>query len=197
VRRIEQAIRRDLIINKRFKAKFNLEGLLRGDSKARAEYFSKALGSGGHAPWMTPQEVRVIEGFNPEPTVGELRDPINMQQPQEQPRALVDDTPRGRAERLVRKEAAAIRKAAQRFAGSADDFRAWARAFYGGHCSSTMETLDIPKEAARAYCAHQRDELLGSDDIEATLADWEERVPGEIAKALGKPAPLPQPETVQ
>ena len=197
VRRIEQAIRRDLILNKRFAAKFNLEGLLRGDSKARAEYFKAALGSGGHAPWLTPQEVRVIEGYNPEPTIGELRDPINMQQPQEQPRALVDDTPRGRAERLVRKEAAAIRKAAQRFAGSADDFRVWARAFYGGHCSSTMETLGISKEAAKAYCKHQRDDLLDSDDIEATLTDWEERVPGEIAKALSKPAPLPQPETVQ
>ena len=195
VKRIEMAIRRDLITNRRFRAKFNLEGLLRGDSKARAEYFAKALGSGGHAPWMTPQEVRVIEGFNPEPAVGELRDPVNMQQPQEPQRALVDDTPRGRAERLVRKETAAIRKAAQRLADKPDAFRLWLASFYGGHCSAAMKTLGIAKEAARAYCNHQRDELLGSDDVEATLDDWEDRIPDEIVAALSER--LPQLETAQ
>ena len=190
VRRIEQAIRRDLILNpRRFVAKFNMDGLLRGNSAARADYFAKALGSGGHEPWMTPQEVRLIEGFNPTPNVGELRPPLNMQQLPEPPRALVDDTPRGRAERLVRKEVAAARKAMLRFAGSRDGFNAWVVAFYGGHVSAVMEILGIAKDPARVYCALQRDQLHGSEDIVTTLNDWQDRVPGEIVAALGSPAP--------
>lgn len=65
VRRIEQAIRRDLIVRKdRFVAKFNMEGLLRGDSAARATYLSKALGAGGSPAWLTQNEARMIEGLN-------------------------------------------------------------------------------------------------------------------------------------
>ena len=65
VKRIEQAIRRDLIVARdRYLAKFNMEGLLRGDSEARSNYFSKALGSGGSPAWMTQNEVRMVEGMN-------------------------------------------------------------------------------------------------------------------------------------
>lgn len=46
-------------------AKFMGQGLLRGSMKDRAEYFSKALGSGGSPAWMTPDEVRSLEELNP------------------------------------------------------------------------------------------------------------------------------------
>lgn len=45
--------------------KFVAAGLLRGASKDRAEYFAKALGSGGSPAWMTQDEVRALEEFNP------------------------------------------------------------------------------------------------------------------------------------
>lgn len=45
--------------------KFNAAGLLRGSTKERGEYFARALGSGGHAAWMTPDEVRALEEMNP------------------------------------------------------------------------------------------------------------------------------------
>lgn len=114
VRRIEQAIRRDLIVAKgAYQAKFNIEALLRGDSKARAEYFSKALGSGGAPPWLTQNEVRIVEGWNPSDdpranalgvgtnprtdkpsaaTVGEGRTGA----PARSPPTPADDTPEGR-----------------------------------------------------------------------------------------------------
>lgn len=193
VRRIEQAIRRDLIVNpRRFQAKFNMDALLRGNAEARANYYSAALGAGGHEPWMSVEEVRINEGMNARPMVGELRAPTNMQdgggasveQLPEPPRALVDNTPDARAERLVRREVAAVRKASMRFAGSPDDLSEWVKAFYGGHVSTVMTLLGWPKEAARVYCAHQRDELLESDDIEATLYAWEDNIPGEIVKAF-------------
>lgn len=40
---------------------YNLEGLLRGDVKARADYYSKAIAG----RWMNPNEVRGLENMNP------------------------------------------------------------------------------------------------------------------------------------
>lgn len=45
--------------------KFVVSGLLRGSAKDRAEYYTRALGSGGHPGWMTPDEVRALEELNP------------------------------------------------------------------------------------------------------------------------------------
>jgi len=45
--------------------KFVANGLLRGSAKDRAEYYARALGSGGHPGWMTPDEVRALEELNP------------------------------------------------------------------------------------------------------------------------------------
>lgn len=46
-------------------AKFIGAGLLRGSMKDRADYFAKALGSGGSPAWMTQDEVRSLEELNP------------------------------------------------------------------------------------------------------------------------------------
>lgn len=45
--------------------KFFPQALMRGDNKARAEYFAKALGSGGAPAWMTQDEVRELDELNP------------------------------------------------------------------------------------------------------------------------------------
>jgi len=44
---------------------FIAQALMRGASKDRAEYFAKALGSGGSPAWLTQDEVRALEEFNP------------------------------------------------------------------------------------------------------------------------------------
>lgn len=69
-RRIEQAIRRDLIEVEldgkvKYKAEFNFDSLLRGNQTARGTYFSQALGSGGSPAWMAVNEVRKLDGLNP------------------------------------------------------------------------------------------------------------------------------------
>ncbi|WP_075216087.1 phage portal protein [Mongoliimonas terrestris] len=59
----EQAIRRTLLVGdekKTFKPKFNEGALLRGSLKDQADFFAKALGSGGHQPWMHVDEVRSL-----------------------------------------------------------------------------------------------------------------------------------------
>jgi HK97 family phage portal protein len=48
-----------------FYFKFNANGLLRGSSKDRGEYYSKALGAGGAPGWMTQDEVRELEELDP------------------------------------------------------------------------------------------------------------------------------------
>lgn len=57
----EQAVARSLLTVRERRdhyAKFNERALLRGSMKDQAEYFAKALGSGGGRAWMTQDEVR-------------------------------------------------------------------------------------------------------------------------------------------
>ncbi|WP_313349797.1 phage portal protein [Paracoccus sp. (in: a-proteobacteria)] len=57
----EQAIRRSALVGgekAELYAKFNDGALLRGSMKDQSEFYAKALGSGGHHPWMAVQEIR-------------------------------------------------------------------------------------------------------------------------------------------
>lgn len=63
----EQACERSLITpdeRKTMYVKFNERALLRGTLKDQAEFFAKALGSGGHSPWMSPNEVRDLQDLS-------------------------------------------------------------------------------------------------------------------------------------
>jgi len=66
---IEQSVNARLLTKKDRAAglysKFVVQGLLRGSTKDRAEYFAKALGAGGSPAWMTQDEVRALEELNP------------------------------------------------------------------------------------------------------------------------------------
>lgn len=66
VERFEQAANRDILGNETG-IRFDLDerNLLRGDFKDQAEYYAKALGSGGTPAWMTQNEIRVEVGLNP------------------------------------------------------------------------------------------------------------------------------------
>lgn len=62
----EQAILRDCLTPEEaaeYHVKFNDGALLRGSKKDQAEYFSRALGSGGGKAWMTQDEVRLLEDY--------------------------------------------------------------------------------------------------------------------------------------
>ncbi|UOK71703.1 phage portal protein [Ancylobacter polymorphus] len=65
--RIEQSIDNDLLDgpeDEQYFASFYMNSLMRGATKDRAEYYSKALGSGGSPAWMTQDEVRYEEELN-------------------------------------------------------------------------------------------------------------------------------------
>lgn len=60
--KIEQSVRKNLISDaekSRYFAEFNVEGLLRADSKARAEFYNSGLNNG----WLTSDEVRAYENL--------------------------------------------------------------------------------------------------------------------------------------
>lgn len=67
--RIEKSADINLLTQKERQAgyyfKHNANALMRGASKDRGEYYARALGSGGHAGWMSPDEVRALEELNP------------------------------------------------------------------------------------------------------------------------------------
>lgn len=62
----EQAVERSLMHpadRRRYRADYDERELLRGTLKDQAEYFAKALGAGGHRPWMEANEVRDLSGL--------------------------------------------------------------------------------------------------------------------------------------
>jgi len=67
LKRIEQAIAKQLLTQedraRGIVVEFNLEGLLRGDSAARSNFYGSALNNG----WMTINEVRALENLPPVP----------------------------------------------------------------------------------------------------------------------------------
>ncbi len=84
--RIEQSANMNLLTSAERKAglyvKFIVNGLMRGAAKDRAEFYAKALGSGGSPAWMTQDEVRELEELNPKGgTADELREPSNIGKP--------------------------------------------------------------------------------------------------------------------
>lgn len=75
--RWEQALSRDLLSDAEqdeYFFEFLIDGLLRGDAKARAEYFKAAILTG----WMSRNEVRVIENLNKADGLDDFLAPLNM-----------------------------------------------------------------------------------------------------------------------
>jgi HK97 family phage portal protein len=84
----EQAIERDLVAEDeapRIYVKLNVSGFLRAAAADRAEYYAKALGSGGSQAWMTPNEVRALDDLPPVPGGDKLPSPSNQPAPSPAP----------------------------------------------------------------------------------------------------------------
>jgi HK97 family phage portal protein len=62
---IEQEINRKFFLRGAKFSEFNAEGLLRGDSKARSDFYRGALGGSAGPGWMTRNEVRRLENMPP------------------------------------------------------------------------------------------------------------------------------------
>lgn len=79
VTRLEQSAERALLgPDEDIDIRHDLKGLMRGAAKDRAEYYAKALGSGGAPAWMTQNEVREDDGLDPLDGGDELPQPTNV-----------------------------------------------------------------------------------------------------------------------
>lgn len=85
----EQALARVLLseserMKEELQFKFNERALLRGTLKDQADFFAKALGAGGHAPWMLQNEVRELSDLprSNDPNADLLRNPMTQKPPE-------------------------------------------------------------------------------------------------------------------
>lgn len=211
-KKIEQAARRDLIVpndqgKRTHEVEFNFDTLLRGNSTARADYLSKALGSGGSPAWMTVNEVRRREGL-PKMAGAEYDKPATGTNPispdgggapgapppaKEKPPAkqkgaeaveksaapvvLLEATA---GELLLAKELKALRKAARKHVGQADVWREYAAVFYGGLVSDVMRRLSVEKSAAKQYCHARVQQCQKAESPQAAIEYLEANGADEI-----------------
>ena len=89
-KRIEVQLERKLFTEKeigQYSIKFDLRGLMRGDSRTRAEYYTSGINAG----WMTPNEARRMEEMKSLPGLDSPRMPMNFVQIDDQGNAKVID----------------------------------------------------------------------------------------------------------
>jgi len=181
--RIEQAIARDLILAPQtYYVEFLFDGLLRGDTLSR--YQAYQIAGGGPAPWMSRSEIRERENLPPRPELDAMLAPLNMTQVtmmaphNAQARALALQA----AARVVRKEEAAVRRAAARCASDQDGWETWLAEFYGRLAAEDLANLNIPPDSARRY-ADGKAERLRTDGVSA-MDEWEPAASEELARLI-------------
>jgi HK97 family phage portal protein len=197
--RWEQAIWRDLVVEKdRYFAKHTLDGLLRGDFEARAKGYALAVQWG----WMTRNEIREKEDMNPLEGLDKPLTPLNMTRrgsdgPEqlappapvlsltdgEHPGALLHLYASDAAARIVRREAAAMAKLADRTAGDKAAWRAGVASFYADQGDHLARDLHIPEYEARRHAQEQALALQAHGP--SAMEDWmTERVAALTAMAV-------------
>ena len=204
----EQAIQRDLILNPRYYAKFNMGALLRGDSAARGALYQSAISYG----WMSPNDARELEDMNPvedgdtyfrpanlvplgqvsvAPSTPATPMPISPSEQKGQDASA--DTARLRllmmatstAERCVRKECAALRRMSERKASQEE-----VTEFYEEHASFVAEVLRIDLNRSRfrymARAAEVADAIFWAEEATEAFGLLVERVQAEEAAELAE-----------
>lgn len=185
IRNIEQAITQHLIVAPQaYFAEFLLESLLRG--KLLDRYHAYAIGR--QWGWLSRNDIRRLENMNPIPGGDDYLSPLNMQQlgSESAPAAALGHYHlllQEAAARVVRKELAAMSRAARRFAGDPDGWRNAVEEFYAEHVEFVRQTLGVPRAAAERYASQQVRELLQRGA--AAMDDWEiRRVADLVALAM-------------
>lgn len=170
-----QAISRDLILAPQtYFVEFLVAGLLRGDLKSRYDAYAIAIDKG----WYNVNEVRKLENENSIGPDGDVyRTPAAAAQPGPMAQSFDNGYQnsahyaallREAAGRVVRKEVAALTRAAKK-----GDFMQAAREFYHDHAEFVAATLQIKKDQAAAYVAGQLTELEACGP--EAITDWDTR----------------------
>lgn len=199
LKRWEQAITRDLILAPQtYFVEHVVAGLLRGDLASRYNAYQIGLQNG----WLSPNEIRQLENMNPRAggdaykaidagvsSVPASRPPAREAPAEDEPAAHYRLLVHEAAARVVRKEVAALGKAAKRLAGEGItiDQAAWAQAvddFYADHADYVAQTLRIPDDQAALYVAWQKRELVQKGPT--ALDDWENRRVADLVELVSE-----------
>lgn len=186
VRRWEQSAYRDLLTEEDKESQhfieWILEGLLRGDTEARAEFYSKGVNTG----WLTRNEVREKENLNPIEGLDKPLQPMNQvpigedgepetpepptpPAPQPAPAEPTNGQPEERAlalavagaERIIRAEQKAMEKWAERKDGKNNNaWRQQVESFYRKHIDFVAKALALDDDRARAWCSSRCQSVL-------------------------------------
>jgi HK97 family phage portal protein len=169
-----------------FYFEFLLAELLRGETKARFE----AYGLGINAGWLLRSEPRKMENLDPIPGLERPLLPLNTVQLDAQGNPPPAPTPmkfpgsepaappkpgkstresqlaRAAADRVIRKEVAAVGKLYDANVSSEIGFVGKMQEFYGTHAAYVADVMAMPAAAAQAYVDSQVKELLAAVAIE-------------------------------
>lgn len=144
-----------------FDPEFDMSRMLRGDSAARTAYYQGGINSG----WLTRNEAREAEGYDPRDGLDEPLRPLNMVQDSAvddtqvaaEPTAPVEPTPDARMAMLVQ---ASSRRLARR-AAAALEKKPVADVFDADFAALVADALAISDDRAEQFCALARDTLAG------------------------------------
>lgn len=170
----EQAISRDLIVqSNRFFAEFLVDGLVRADIKTRYEAYGVGINTG----FMTRNQARSKENWN---RIEGLDAPLV-----DQNKAIIDDTGRivpisqpeqqrppagpgahyqkllyAEANRIMRKEAAAVARAWEKDSKNPEKLLRWAEDFYSKHAQFVADCAQVDGKVAERWAADRKDKFL-------------------------------------
>ncbi len=179
--RIEAAVDHQLILRPDlYFCKFTLDALMRGAPKERADVENIRITNGT----MTRNEARILNDREPLPGLDEPLEPLNMVRSSDRASAVVLDV----ATRLVRKEVAVTRKAAERHADDATAWQGFLRDFYTKHAEEIADRLHLPTSVARAYAARQGLALQAGITV---ATDWESTMSPVLAQLALHPDQWP------
>lgn len=146
-------------------AEYMIQGLLRGDSNARSDYYDRGVKTG----WLTRNEARRFENLNPIPGLDEPLTPMNMAESaggsNESNRAAM--MTEANAERCVMGLCGKVESAA-----GVEDLGQWSARFFSSHSKWVATVMCIPLEAASNYCIDLEMQLLNTEDITGLVDQW-------------------------
>jgi hypothetical protein len=166
----------------RYFLKFEMDALLRGSSKERADIHRIEIETG----YRTRNEVRLDEDYEPLDGLDEPVLALNMGRGSAGGASASrgvdrrDQITTQVATHLVRKEIAAATKAAERHASSGAQWQAWLREFYGKHTKEVAERLCLPLPVAKEYASRQG--LRLAERGVSVLVDWERTIVAELVQ---------------
>lgn len=182
-----------------WEVEYDFTHLMRGDAASRTAYYKGGIGSG----WLTRNEAREAEGYEPLPGLDEPLMPLNFAPTGETTEETLPGEPdpaqptpddegvepsvhriaQSTATRIIRKEVGTVR----RLLGE-PDAATKIRDFYAAHAELVSDAFAVDMRTARSWCDSQLHGLgiCGPDLIEELLVEWEAKAPLTLARLMCK-----------